>query len=472
MDFHAQALSETKALMDRMRTEREERSRQQFQAFRRTFDAAVKSIEASLATPASSEAEELVATLVNRLSESAAIQAQSSADRAKADAQVTIDAVRSTLSEQAGQNAQLTSTLESARSELQQLRKELESEAERVQAAEAEGALAIAGRDQAEGTLRETEALYQREAQARSAVEQQLEQVRHLLEAALSEVTASRKQLEKESVECKRLTAALATLGPQPFDALLATCQKLASATSIDDVLIGLVDALAGDFSRVALFRVDANHLKGVHQIGFQLDSDISKVVIPLTMDSLLSHAVSSGQVAGFAPAELPAGSRTPFGGSPTYILTLPVSVRGNTVAVIYGDDSSRAEPTTAERSLKFSQVLLWHAVPILTRLSTDLTTLTELRQYATMLVNEIGHIYNADAGAGKKPDELQSRLRDNLQCARQIFSQRVAPEGPFAATLLEEQLMLQAQANTAFGRDVGIVLGRLQQTRVLEAAS
>jgi hypothetical protein len=77
------------------------------------------------------------------------------------------------------------------------------------------------------------------------------------------------------------------------------------------------------------------------------------------------------------------------------------------------------------------------------------------------MLVNEIEHIYNADATTGKKSEELQSRLRENLQCARQIYAQRVTPEGPFAATLLEEQLALQAQTGSAFGRDVAAVVGR-----------
>jgi hypothetical protein len=115
---------------------------------------------------------------------------------------------------------------------------------------------------------------------------------------------------------------------------------------------------------------------------------------------------------------------------------------------------------------------LLSHATPLLTRLSTNLVALTELRQYATMLVNEIEHIYSADAGAGKQAEELQNRLRENLQCARQIYAQRVIPEGPFAATLLEEQLALQAQSGTPFGRDVAAVLERSQPASALEAVS
>ena len=627
-EFHAQALAKVSTLLERLRGSQLERTQQQIQSLRSAFDAALKPLEAAVAAKEPPQKNDLVLKLVEDLSQSAAAQAQSMADRVSHEAEAKIEKLRAKLAEETEQlqtarshhkaadtaraqaeadrrkaEAQFNEQIERLRADLaaeaeraqaarsdhkaadaaraqaeadhrkaearsneqierlradlaaeaqraqaarsdhkaadtaraqgeadhrkaearsneqiERLRADLAAEAQRAQAARSDQAaadaalaqaladhrqaetlfneqterlrtelageterahraradqmLAEAASAQAGATQRETEGKLQGEIQARSAAEQQLEQVRHLLDAALSEVTASRKQLEREATEREKLANALNAIPPQPFDALLTACQKLNRATSIDEVLVTLVEALANDFSRVALFRLGSNHLKGVHEIGFNFENDISKVVMPLTMDSLLSHAVSSGRVQGFVPSELPPGSRAPFGGSPTYLLTLPVSVRGKTAAVIYADDAGRAEPTSPERSVKFVQLLLWYALPLLARLSTDLTTLTELRQYAAMLVNEIGHIYTADAAGGKKSDELQARLLDNLQCARQIFSQRVAPEGPFAATLLEEQLVLQAQAATPFGRDVAAVLGRQRQAPVWEAAS
>ena len=60
-----------------------------------------------------------------------------------------------------------------------------------------------------------------------------------------------------------------------------------------------LVDALASEFSRVALFHVNGNRLEGRRQTGFDFGSDISKVAVPLTKGSALAEAVRSGRVQG-----------------------------------------------------------------------------------------------------------------------------------------------------------------------------
>jgi hypothetical protein len=54
--------------------------------------------------------------------------------------------------------------------------------------------------------------------------------------------------------------------------------------------------------------------------------------------------------------------------------------------------------------------------------------------------------------------DDLRSRLKDNLDCARRLYAQRVTSDGvAIAAPLLDEQLVaLQAaRASTSFGRDL-----------------
>ena len=63
-----------------------------------------------------------------------------------------------------------------------------------------------------------------------------------------------------------------------------------------------------------------------------------------------------------------------------------------------------------------------------------------KLREYATMLLSEIEQMYVADVGAGKKGEDLQNRLKESLECARRIYGQRVAMEGPAAAAVATDR--------------------------------
>jgi hypothetical protein len=474
MEFHEQAASEAAALVDRLQASCAERSLRQLQLFRSALDAAMQSIESAAAEQPRVEHDEHVGKMVERLREAVAAHTQSLVEHANESAKTTIESMKLALQGRTSENEELVRSLDVTRGELEKLRSDYTAEMERIRTIEADRNRIEEARVQAETAWVHAEAALQQETEANTAVEAELRETRNALENARLEAAASLNELEKEAAERARLTASLAKVPPQPFDALLTTFQSFTTATTIDDVLSTLVDALASDFSRVALFRMNGNQVEGVRQIGLDFDGDISTVSIPLTVGSHLTHSVTSGCVEGFLATELPEGRRLPFSGSPNFVLTLPVVVRGEPLAVIYADDADRvhSEAFSPDRSVKFAQILLWQAIPLLTRLSTDLVALTELRQYATMLVNEIEHIYNADAATGKESEELQSRLRENLQCARQIYAQRVIPEGPFAATLLEEQLALQTQAGTAFGRDVAAVVGRASAAAPLEAVS
>jgi hypothetical protein len=471
MEFHERASSEASALIGRLQASCADKSLRQLQAFRDALDAAMQSVETAVEPHPPIDHDEHLKNLVERLTDAAATHARDLVERANAKSQAAVDSVQAALEERIRENEELAHSLSAVRAQMEALRSEIESEMIRARTAESESAKIDEARAQAESAWIETEAALQRETASRVAMEAQLQDTRNALEAARLEVAAATKVLEHEAAERAKLTASLVKLPPQPLDALLTTFQTLATATTVDDVLVALVAGLASDFSRVALFRVKEDRLEGVRQLGLSFDRDIATAVFRLSEDSLLTQAVSSGCVEGFSAADLP-DRRAPFDGSPAFILTLPIIIRGEALAVIYADDAGRAqtEASSGDSRVKFAQLLLSHAIPLLTRLSTNLVALTELRQYATMLVNEIEHIYSADATAGKQAAELQSRLRENLQCARQIYAQRVAPEGPFAATLLEEQLALQAQSSTPFGRDMAAVLERSQPSPALEA--
>ena len=63
-------------------------------------------------------------------------------------------------------------------------------------------------------------------------------------------------------------------------------------------------------------------------------------------------------------------------------------------------------------------------------RLSQELKTLNELRDYAAMLLQEAQEMYAADTQADKSADERRSRLKDTIECARQLYAQRASLEG------------------------------------------
>lgn len=156
-----------------------------------------------------------------------------------------------------------------------------------------------------------------------------------------------------------------------PLDRLLAAFQKLATTDSLPALLKAIVDALAGDFSRVALFNVSGSRLEGQQQIGFTFKQDISKIVIPLGTDSLLARAVTSCRIQGASAGELSDTSRTLLGGKPGFVLVMPIAIRRKALAVIYADDSGQPpnEFATPERKAKFAQLLLWQAIPRLPKL-------------------------------------------------------------------------------------------------------
>jgi hypothetical protein len=373
---------------------------------------------------------------------------------------------------------------ESARREAAQLKKQIE-------AASGEHAKVLAALDKAKTLLKDTEAERRALAGQLAAATVRLEVVEraneehegiHLalqarLEAAAATVAALNREVEDAHAKAARArrdaeAAAHAASRDQikrttqaRMHQVVSVLQRIGASVTLSDALGALVEGLATEFSRVALFRVSGNRLEGVHQIRLDFESDISNVVIPLTMDSLLAQAVGSGRIEGFPVTELAERGGAPFGGTPAFVLAMPIVVRDGVAAVIYADDSDQpeasADATTHKRTFA---ALLWEfAAPQLSRLSSEVKELTELRNYATLLLDEIEYVYQADETAGRRGDDLRNRLADNLECARRIYAQRVAAEGPAAARLLDEQLtaMIASKAETGFADDLLAVSGQ-----------
>jgi hypothetical protein len=243
---------------------------------------------------------------------------------------------------------------------------------------------------------------------------------------------------------------------------------ELAEKTTITDLFAALVRHLAGEFSRVALFRVKANRLEGEDQIGFDQTTDITKLVLPLNVDSLITRAASSGSFEQLVGAELDDSSRAPFGGTPTIALAMPIAFQGETLAVVYADSDlpiADRGPAGHDASVGFARLMVRTAGVLLMRLSQELKTLNELRDYAAMLLQEAQEMYTADTQAEKGEDERRSRLKDTIECARQLYAQRAALEGSAAASLFDDRIavVLEADGDTPFAHDLAAIVNGSQ---------
>ena len=303
------------------------------------------------------------------------------------------------------------------------------------------------------------------------AHEEHVRQLEHGLQEAMQGEMNARQQAAHIDVDNAQAQADMSALRldinrlGSLLDASARAVDELATASSITDLLAALVQLLAGEFSRVALFRVKANRLQGEHQVGFDLTTDVTKLVLPLSVDSLITRAVTSGVTEHVTGAELDDSNRAPFGGTPTMALALPIVFQGETLAVVYADsDRPESERDRAghEASAGFATLLVRTTTVLLMRLSQELKTLNELREYASMLLQEAQEMYSADMEADRSADERRSRLKDTIDCARQLYAQRASMEGPAAALLLDDRIVaaIETESDTPFGQDLAAIAG------------
>lgn len=401
------------------------------------------------------------------------------------EARAERDRLTRSLEQATKDHAAVSKRAEAAQFERDASRREASQIKKQLDAAAAEHSKLVAALDKAKTLLKDTETERRSLAgQLGTAVErletverdnEELEGV-HLtlharLEAAAATVATLNPEVEEAHGKAARAkrdadTAAQASSRDQfkkmtqvRMHKVVTILQKIGTSSAVSDTLGALVEGLATEFSRVALFRVNGSRLEGVHQVRLDFESDISNVAIPLTMDSLLAQAVASGQIEGLPASELADRGGAPFGGTPAFVLAMPVIVGDSVAAVIYADDSDQPDTsddaTTHKRT--FAELLWAYAAPRLATLSAEVKDLTELRNYATLLLDEIEYVYQADDTAGRRGDDLRRRLADNLECARRIYAQRVASDGPAARGLLDEQLkaMTASKADTGFGEDL-----------------
>ena len=298
------------------------------------------------------------------------------------------------------------------------------------------------------------------------------------LKAVEAELASSREQLRAPS---KPETAPLATRESTDevealrtqldrmvslFDASARAVAEMAATESSTQLLAELVKRLSLHFSRVALLRVKTDRLEGDQQLGIDQGVDITAVMVPTSVDSILTRAVSTGVVQSLFGDDTASRANTPFGGNPRSAVALPIVLQGTTLAVVYADDAEVADAShdlsAHETSVGFARLLVGLVVVLLVRHTHELKTLAELSQYATTLLQEAKEMHLADTQAGKHADLIRSRLKDNIECASQLYAYRAAMEGTTAAALLDQQILVELQDSTPFARDLAAVVGEM----------
>ncbi|HKE47802.1 MAG TPA: hypothetical protein VKB52_07035 [Rhodanobacteraceae bacterium] len=417
-----------------------------------------------------------LSVVLDRLAQAADAAIESARAKAAAEAQIAIDAV----------NAQRMEILRAlteqtdARAALERAHAQLETERSRLRdEADALRAQLDRFRAQSESQRGEADALRNNV----QALRAERDSLQHASDTLLAESIATQQDLTSKlgdalrAAEDTRARAAQATaeqarairdqaiaLVSRTLDRLLAVSATFATVSSGDEVLAAVVDSLATEFRRVALFKVGLDRLEAVQHVGFDFPSDYTHLEIPQEIAAILDRAVTSGQIEMLSAEALAQAAGTPFGGTPACALALPIDLEGDLCAVLYADDSDQPYQAFAATELRrtFALILRQLAAPLLVRLPAEMKAIGELRAYAANLVTELENMYAADVSAHKKGADLRRRLQDNLECARGIYAQRVSSEAPAARALLEEELTLAARSalKRPFGRDLTAILG------------
>jgi hypothetical protein len=363
--------------------------------------------------------------------------------------------------------ADLQKTREAAellRKNLAGVTKDLEAAAAGHRASEASAAEANSQSQAAEAKLEAVTDLLKKGASRLKTVEQAQQQQERTIHDLQSQLQAAR-----------AAPAAAASAAPpvsEVLEALITGFQALAAATTIAGVFKTLVEQMAGQFPRVALFRMKKGHLLGEHQIGFDLSTDIGKIALPLGMESLPVRAASSGRVERLAGEELK-GNHLPFAGTPTSAIAFPLVVAGETLAIVYTDDAGAPKRGHGADDARCADAMRQYAVAVLMRLNNELKALAELQKYAASLLHEMEQMYDADVESGLAAADLQKRLASNLDYARSIYRSRTAHESPDTATLIDDEIaaLVDARRDRPFGSALAAVAG-LQGTRSAAEAS
>jgi hypothetical protein len=461
--FRDFAAAEASAAVSKALSTRASKSIADLQAFRKSLDDAAKAFEKSLSSPA--DVEGVISELVDKMTAAAGADAQEQMLRVKTEADAIIAAAKSELGkavEAANEARAQAARARDAHAKAEVARRDVDAALQRE----------TKEKDAAIGEAKEMKALLDGLHAKQKAAEEQ----RGQLAAQLKQSVAKIEALERAAADADRKhadvvarakadadAAAAAAKAGSALDLVLKSVQTLNAGNTSDDILASLANGLTHEFSRVAVFRFGASRFSCTYEVGFGPKIDMSKATIPVTTDSPLTRALSSNKAESFSARALAESGCTMLAGTPQTVLTIPVTAFDETLAVIYADDSDRAQKVTGgDQAASFAEVLRRFAIPLLEKRSIAPKLREELREYAALLLEELEYVHSSDVNAGKKESEVRAHLKENLNGARDMYQQRIAAEPPAASALFDEKLrgIIDAKANSPFGKDLAATAG------------
>jgi hypothetical protein len=366
------------------------------------FDALMDRLVKDLSTAAHEETEAAVAA-VRKDKDTAVAAAEKEADKtvaatrkdaeatlaaARKDAEATLAAVRKDTEAAAAAARKEAEAAARADAEARVAKTRLETEKaaeSQVAAARAEGEARLAAAQAMNAGLMEGVEGARQEVKTFEARVQQLEQERTEILRSRDEVRAAldaegrRTHEMAESVENAVQEANLAKQASSlarveadarrqdrelALDRIGSALRAIDRAAGPSEILVALLEPLAHDFAKAAMFLVGASGLTGWRARGLAATSDITKLVLPRTGDSLLARAVATR-----ARVQVTAnGGEPPIGlwGSPVAgAVALPILAGDRVIAVVYAEDTEENSSHNVGR--KITEMLIKHAALRLT---------------------------------------------------------------------------------------------------------
>jgi hypothetical protein len=285
---------------------------------------------------------------------------------------------------------------------------------------------------------------------ALARMEQELSEARAITDAASDEMSAFTRRFARMIALLNGAATSLVTLS---------------AARTTSDLFAAMVREMATEFERVAIFRVKGRHLEGERAAGLDESIDVQKIVIPMSLSSVMTKAARSGTIERAAEKEVGEG-HPPFGSSPAAALAAPLVFEGEVLAVVYVE--SDAKFTDAHAPL--AAILVRYANAILAGLAQELRTSRHLREYARTLLQEAETMFDADVASGVPGDERAARLRDSVRFARDLYTQRATLESPLSLDLLDDEIgRMLREPSTPF---IATLAAALEETAVKRGAA
>jgi hypothetical protein len=386
MSFDTNARRQAKelfdALMDRLVTDLSTAAREETEAAvtgaREEADAAVAAAEKEAdATVAATRKEAEGSIAAARTEAEAAIaamrtEAETAAAAARTEADAAVFAARTDADERVA-HARLE-TEKVAESQLAAARAEGEA---RLAAAQAMNAGLLESIEAARQEVKTFEVRLQQFEEERTELLQARDQVGPAIEALEGETRRANELAEslENAVQEANLARQAASLAKVEADArrqdrelaldrIGAALRSMDRATSPSEILDALLEPLAHDFAKAAVFLVGAAGFTGWRARGLPASTDITKLLIPRTGDSLLARALSTRTRVQVTAN----GGEPPIGlwGNPVAgAVALPIHAGDGVIAVAYAEDTEETSSHNVGR--KITEMLIKHAAVRLT---------------------------------------------------------------------------------------------------------